>query len=306
VTGSLATTEWVDVIDREYLGSFVAEGGASVKFAVPLEGASVIDLVEQMERRSFARNFLVLKADAADVKVHMVDQLFFRLSEQIPWAELARDRLLALAKKDGYTVNGGTMGPVEEVVASTNGLEPSFVRNELRRRVQEAVFKDHSMAKDFRVAMTQLCLAQLSGGEEGDTTTRVLTQWLTGQNRAVGAVKPYQIRTRIMRTNARLFIESLLAWVRSCDRNPKDERVFYAKAALLDTYEVLRQFIDATDRLDGCLLLVITAPEFLETEPGTRGMGAYEALMFRVYDEVRDRTFPNPMASLVRLEGIGS
>ena len=47
--------------------------------------------------------------------------------------------------------------------------------------------------------------------------------------------------------------------------------------------------------------VVVPAPEFIDTERGTRGMGAYEALMFRVIDEVRDRNLVNPMASLVRL-----
>lgn len=35
-------------------------------------------------------------------------------------------------------------------------------------------------------------------------------------------------------------------------------------------------------------------------------MGGYEALMFRVIDEVHDRDLVNPMASLVRLQQPGA
>jgi hypothetical protein len=150
-------------------------------------------------------------------------------------------------------------------------------------------------------------------------TIQVITAWLTGANKAVSAVKPYQIRSRVNRTNARYLLESMLVWIRACGysgsvmlldtdrvtvaRNPNDGGVYYTKAALLDAYELLRQFIDGTDRLQGCLIVVVPGSEFVETDKSTRGMGSYEALMFRVIDEVHDRDLVNPMASLVRLVG---
>lgn len=253
MTATLGLDEWIEVLDREYLGSFVADGGASVKFAVGVTGTH---LSERLNRAAGDRDLLVVAADAAAVKVHMVDQLFFCLAGQVPWGDLARAKLFALATGEGYQAEPTVAGPVNLIVAEANDLDPVFVLGELRRRVTQTVFKDASLMKDFRVAMTQLCLAELTGGPEGATTSRVIIEWLTGTNRAVAAVKPYAVRTRIMRTNARMCIESLLAWVRSAGRggtvivvdvrrlavarNPRDDQVFYAKAALLDAYEVLR------------------------------------------------------------------
>jgi hypothetical protein len=83
------------------------------------------------------------------------------------------------------------------------------------------------------------------------------------------------------------------------ERDP--ERINYTKSALLDTYEVLREFIDATDDLEH-LLMVVTAPAtFLDLETSGRGIGRYQALRARVYDEVRDRTLANPMSALIRV-----
>jgi hypothetical protein len=89
-------------------------------------------------------------------------------------------------------------------------------------------------------------------------------------------------------------------------RNPKDDRIYYTRAAMLDVYEVLRQFIDGTDRLQGCLIVVVPGREFVETDKSQRGMGNYEALMLRVIDEIRDRDRVNPMASLVRLQEVAT
>ena len=84
-------------------------------------------------------------------------------------------------------------------------------------------------------------------------------------------------------------------------RNPRDDRLFYSKAAVMDAYEVLRQFIDGLDQIEGMLLIVVAGQDFLDEEVLGRGIGAYQALKFRVYDEVRDRTLANPLGALMRL-----
>jgi hypothetical protein len=83
-------------------------------------------------------------------------------------------------------------------------------------------------------------------------------------------------------------------------RNPHDDAIFYTSAMLLDAFEVLREFIDLTERLARCLIAVFPDISFLD-ETGGRGMGRYWALKLRISDEVRARELLNPMASLVRL-----
>jgi hypothetical protein len=69
---------------------------------------------------------------------------------------------------------------------------------------------------------------------------------------------------------------------------------------VLDAYEVLRQLVDGTDELQGCLVVVVCPLEFLGNEYG-RGLAGYQALHMRVYDEVRDQNRVNPLAALIRL-----
>ncbi len=313
----MAPETWLDFLDQEYLAGFISDGGASVKFAVPLDEKARSSVLAGVAERADGAGYIVLRADATITRVHMVDQLFHRMAEQVPWPELSRRYLDGLASSERYALPVPGSAPYVERLAEANDLGADFLGPELRKSLERSVFRNTSLAKDFRVAMTQLCLAELFGGAEGEMTTQVITEWLTGANKAVSAVKPYQIRSRINRTNARYLLESMLVWNRACGyrgsvvlldtdrvtvaRNPKDDRLYYTKAALLDAYEVLRQFIDGTDRLQGCLIVVVPGAEFLETEKGTRGMGSYEALMFRVIDEIRDRDLVNPMASLIRL-----
>ncbi len=329
MTATLDVAHWLTFIQQEYLDSFIRDGGSSVKFVVPLDEALRPGIENGIAERSREAGYIVATVSSATTRVHMMDQVFFRVAEQVPWRRLSEDVLVKLALDAGYQApTAGSEGAMVARLAAANNLDPAMVHMEARTWIgnqilleHDAVLRRQSLAKDFRVAVTQLCLAELLGGPDGETSIEVITDWLTGRNTAVSAVKPYQIFTRITRSNARHLLESLLLWVRyagyagvvivldiarvTIAQNPHDDLLFYSKAAMFDTYEVLRQCIDATDRMKGCLLAVVPAPEFLDVEPYGRGMGAYDALKFRVYDEVRDQRLVNPLGALVRISAQG-
>jgi len=320
MTLSMNSSEWLDFLESEYLDSFVRDGGSAIKFAVALEDGVAATLAFEIEARARRLGYVVAHVDSGTTRVHMVEQLFFSVAEQIPWRETVQRVVERLAEAERYAPPQPGDEPLFRRLANANGLDADLLLSDLRRKIQAQVFGNKRLAKDFRVAMTQLANAELVGAEEATTVYGAITDWLCGRNRSVSAVKPYHIFTRITRTNARFLFESLLAWLAfagytglaftmdigriSVVRNPRDERLHYTKAGVLDALELLRQFIDATDRLDNCLIIVLPNPDFLDEDVLGRGIGAYEALKFRVYDEVRDRSLVNPMASLVRLTGL--
>jgi hypothetical protein len=318
---TIAPERWLKFLQDEYLEGFIRDGGASTKFAVPLEEGLRDALERDVLQRAQLAGFLTAHVSSADTRVHMVDQVFFRIADQIPWRKLGERVLTKLAVEAGYQAPLAGTDSLGHRLAAANGVDPGMLTGEARQWISNQVFSQQNLAKDFRVAVTQLCLAELSGGPDGETRIEVITDWLTGRNRTLSAVRPFQIFSRVSRSNARHLLESLLLWVRfagfaglvvvldisrvTIARNPHDGLIYYTKAAMFDAYEVLRQFIDSTDRLKGWLLVVTPAPEFLEIEADGRGMGAYPALRGRVYDEVRDQRLVNPMGALVRLSSGG-
>jgi hypothetical protein len=318
MTATIHPERWLEFLRTEYLESFIKDGGASVKFAVPLDDHVREDIAGAILVQAKNAGYIVARVSSAETRVHLIDQLFFRVADQIPWRQLSEDVVTKLAREAHYVVPSvQSPEPFVNRLAKANSRDPEVVAMEAKRWIDRGVFRQPLLAKDFRVAVTQLCLAELSGGPDGETTVQVITGWLTGRNKAISAVKPYNIFRRVNRSNARHLFESLLFWVRfagypgliilldlsrvTIARNPHDDLVFYSKAAMFDAYEVLRQFIDATSTMKGCLILVMPTLEFLDVEPFGRGMGAYDALKLRVYDEIRDQRLVNPMAALVRL-----
>jgi hypothetical protein len=173
------------------------------------------------------------------------------------------------------------------------------------------------MARDFRVAMSHLCLAEDIGFNDDAYVGQPLIDWLTGANARIGNVKHFAVHTPVNRTTARHLMESAFYWIRyagyggvvifldntrvTLPRRPQDGSRYYTKAMVIDHYELLRELIDSADRLSGALVVVAANPDFLDEDTRSRGFGSYEALMTRVMNDVRDRNQANPMASLVRL-----
>ena len=311
---------WLSALRTDYLETFVPQGGAAIKFGVPVDGADPSSVIQSVEALGDDLGFFTATVRSDETRLHMIDQVYFKIASQVPWMQLTGIVLTKLATELGYRSVAAGEAPFFERLAAANGVEPRLVLMELRQKLNDRIFTQKRLAKDFRVAMTQLCLSQITGGPAGLKAADALLDWLTGRNTLIAPVKPYYIFSRITRANARHMLESLFHWAQfagaqgsvvmfdlarlAVAKNPKDERVHYSKTALLDAYEVFRQFIDSIDRMRGCLLVACPDPSFLD-EANPRGIGAYTALKARIFDEVRDERLANPMAALVRIDSDG-
>ena len=314
MTNTIPIDEWLRFVEGDYLTTFIKDGGAAVKFAIT-HADRRSDLIQALKSRCGARGYMFVELDAAKIRIHMPQDIFFGLSSQIDWRFLARRVILRLLSEKGYRVDSiepKTVFNVIDAIAQMNGNDKQYVLTELRPALESEVFKDSNMAKVFRVAMTQLCRCE----EPERYAGQPLLEWLTGDNPKIGNVRPFHIHTGINRTTARYFIESTSYWIRragytgtvialdnarvTLTRNPRDGSRYYTRAAVMDHYELLREFIDDVDRLSGTLLTVVADYDFIDDQ-SARGWRIYSALHTRVMDDVRDENVVNPAAALVRL-----
>ena len=316
----LSISDWIDVIRKEYLDGFVRDGGASIKFAVPANEELIPLLHDAFTRMASNLGYIVAHVDAGETRVHMAQDVFFRIADQIDWRLLAR-RVVVRLWRDTTAYQTDMVDPLSdtpvlEAISTANAVEESHIALRLDRVLPGAVTQNRNMSRDFRVAMTHLCLTEM-GGYGQNQEEAPLIEWLTGRSRRVSNVRAYQIYNSIARTNARHFLESLLYWVRfagfpgtvvlfndsrlTLRSNPRDGLRFYSRAAAMDHYELLRELIDGTDRLEGLFVLVTATEDFLDDDPRSKGFSIYQALRGRIADEVWDRSQANPMSTLVRL-----
>ena len=319
-TPSLPAERWVEILSKEYLDSFVRDGGAAVKFAVTVEDGTRELLRKRLKAEAKARGYLWAEIDSRKTKVHMLEQVFFAVAEQVPWLDLCEKRLLRMAKEAHFAPpaegTGSLAGRI--ALAQPKGNDVSQIVQELRPLIGKAALQRRDLARDFRTAMTELCRAVLISEPGEMATSAAILSWLTGRDHRVSAVKPYSIYNSISRANARFMLQSAVRWISESDHTglviwldinrvpipkprgaPADNPLYYSRAAVLDAYEVLREFIDSIDDSMHQLLVVGTGQEFVGSELGGRGMVSYSALQNRLVADVKIRNLANPMGTLV-------
>jgi P-loop Domain of unknown function (DUF2791) len=309
--------EYVSFLGGEYLRGYVDEGGAAVKFVVATDDSSAALFLEGFSRQAAGDGYVVARVDAAETRVHLLEQVFFGIARQIDWDDLATvatERAVAAA---GYPVPPGGRLSLDQL-ASHYRVDPRELKRDVDRQLQQQVHRDYDMVPEFRTAMLRLCQAQLHSGQVVDAEHAAVLNWLRGDLRQISALKSALIFRRIGRHNARHVLFSLAHWLAVNDRaglalvldirrlgyarRPgPDERHghYYTKAALLDAYEALRQLVDNTDEMAHCMAIVMASPAFV-ADP-SRGLDAYQALKLRIFDEVRDANRDNPLSSLIRV-----
>ena len=314
----LTLDEWGATIEDEYLRQFITQGGAAVKFAVVPTPAIGRAAQRALQAAAEAHGCQVALVDAAQTRIHMIDQVFFALARQVDWDALARAVVRQALSEARLSVPDGDARVTYADLAALNDEDEFDVRRLLRAQLRRHIGQDFAMAPEFRVAMIRLCQAQLETDEVDLAETAAIRAWLRGELRLVSAVKRAGIFQKIGRHNARDMLLSLAHWLRLggrpglllildierylAARRPADGSLFHSPTTVLDAYEVLRQFIDTTDELEGCLIVAIAPREFL-SDP-KRGLERYAPLQTRISDEVQDRFRVNPLASLVRLREV--
>ena len=311
---AISFQEWLDIVRREYLQDFIRLGGAAVKFLIPFGDHQYDQYRQELAMVADNEGFLFTSVDAATTKIHMIDKLFHEVARQVMWDDLAYKFIVELIKENRYEVPFNRSEFNMQALASLNDVEEKLLRKEIHTWLTKRIYKDYKMSQEFRIAMIQLCLAELESQTVKQNICSSIQEWLTGELKRISILKEAQIFQRVGRHNARHMFLSLTHWVKLVGVNglilcldisryimkkPKtpDDSFYYGIPAVLDAYEVLRQFIDATDDLENCVVLIIASPEFIEDEK--RGVARYPALKMRIWDEVRDRERNNPCAPLV-------
>jgi hypothetical protein len=298
---------------REYLASFVPEGGGAVRFAVG-DADILTQVSDGLRDQAGVVGLQVVRLDVAVTRLHMLQTVVFALVDALPWDRLLQARLEALVASAGYRWPDPGQSVLLPALAEANGVAAHLLRRDLVQALSREVWNEPRLTLDFRYAMIALLDARLSG-EEAALSDAVMS-WLRGTLRALGQVKQAQIGRRIGRQNARAVLMSLCHWVRLCgapgvvllidirqlhrERRAVTEGFVYTPAAVMDCYEVLRQLVDDVEHFPGLFVAALADDAFLSDDP-KRSLSQYTALQMRIWDDVRPQGGDNPLAPLVRI-----
>lgn len=316
--GTLKADEYAAFLADEYLANYLPAGGAAIKVAVVGDASAADRLEAALASATSTHGGQHVAISAESTKVHMVDQIFLAVARTIDWEGIAAASVRAAYKAADFPVPAGSGLTVAEI-AGHYDVDSGELYRSVRRLLERSLLGNQALVVEMSRAILRLAQAHLGAGDVDAAERDAVLGWLRGDLRSIVALRSALIYTRIGRHNARAMLASAATLllgagygglvvhidysrIAEARRPAVAERsgIYYSKAAALDAYEVLRQFIDATDELRGVLVLAVLPPEMMTDE--ARGLPAYSALLLRVADEVRDRRRANPFAALVRLE----
>ncbi len=316
--GAMKADEYAAFLADEYLASYLPAGGAAVKVAVVGDAGAADRLESALAAATATHGGLHVALSAESTRVHMVDQIFLAVSRAIDWEGIAAASVRAAYHDADFPVPAGGGLSVADV-ARYHDVDARELYRSVRRLLERGLLGNPALAIEMSRAILRLAQAHLGAGDVDVAEREAVLGWLRGDLHSITALRSALIYSRIGRHNARAMLASAAALllaagygglvlhidygrVAEARRPPAAVRAgfYYSKAATLDAYEVLRQFIDATDELRGVLVIAVLPPQLMTDE--TRGLPAYSALLLRVADEVRDRRRANPFAAMVRLE----
>ncbi|MDQ2757734.1 MAG: ATP-binding protein [Actinomycetota bacterium] len=315
--GVMRSDDYAQFLADEYLTGYLPAGGGSVKLVVAGDADVADRFAQSLHAAAVGASCLPVSVSAESTKAHLVDQVFFAVARQVDWDQVAAAIVVAAYDAIAVPATDGRLSVAE--VAQDHDIDPRELYRSIRRQLERTLLHDTSLPRELRRALLRLAQAALRHGDVSPHEAQVVRDWLVGEPAALRDLKEALIYSRIGRHNARdlltcvgrlllraghggLVLHLDLSRLAEARRPPLAERtgIYYSKMAVLDAYELLRQLIDATDDLDGILVVAVVPPQLVTDE--ARGLPSYAALQLRVADEVRDTRRANPFASLVRLE----
>jgi len=306
--------DWAEVIAAD-LPEFVGGGGALVRFVVGETPGATSRAKKSLRALSASAKLHFFDVDGSTTKLHLAHDLLGAIAGQIDFHEVMTSFLLEAVLEEGYEVPDDASDFVLRDIAELNDVDPKSVHKIINARIRSAILRDRRLVRDVRYALWAIAREVLRGTPP-EIASDVPRRWLRGEVSSLRELRAFGIVQKVNRYNARSILRSILSWLPNskwngsivyvdagrlaAPRNLRDGTTYYTRAALSDTYEVMREFIDDTDDMSHVVLVYAMPPEFLSIEPKGRGMGAYQALQFRV-NGFPEATRPNPLSNLVVL-----
>jgi hypothetical protein len=306
---SVPLGQWQEIWHREYLVDYIPSGGSAVKILVA-DKEDLNKVVESTAATACNADFITVVVDSSTTKCHLVQEIFFAVSRQIDWETPVDKWLCRFLEHAGYVIPNGVPLNDLESIAAASGVSEITILKAAVRLIEQHVMNDRSLWYPFRITMAAFCNGRFGRGGISDQDTESIMGWLRGENTSLSRLRRLRITERIGRHNARPILISLARWCNklgipgicivmnlSAVYSSGDSIVRYTRTALLDLYEMLRQFIDETEEMSN-LAIVAVASRGITDDPKV-SYDNYDAFKMRVVNDVRDRIKDNPLNTLV-------
>lgn len=312
-----AMMDWAEVMDRYYLDGFVRSGGSAFKLLLTRNAGGVPAVLDGIRSLAEGKGYSYAQVSAAQTRVDRIEQIYFAIARQIDWEKLITIDAANFLRAHDYEIPESA-GPGDiAMIAEANGCDQEDLMKEIRRATRQEIAQDRRMCKEFRTAIAQLRQSLFFPRSVTPSDMETLSGWLRGEKVSAASLRDLRIYSKIGRHNAREILIALAHWLSKSvgvglvigldlralfETRPPESGVpslRYSRGALMDSYEVIRQFIDETDEITHCVTCAVAPSEIVTDEK--RSIFKYYALQSRLLSEVHDADRQDLLSAMVYL-----
>jgi hypothetical protein len=322
---SLTSREWLGaLISADQVIQHLESKGSIIKFCVVESRADHEELQHRLVEFSEGQKLNKWSIDSSRTDVSAPENIVrliasnFNAEQNINtfvqhiWREAAydNDELKPLAKL-------ATDREIDKI-----SLNQSF-ESALRRMLPRTSEDNHvpAFSRDFRNALLKLASITREEGSSSPIRAQLINgfhAWLSGTAPA-HIQKMLGVQWKLRRTNASQILRSILAlaplngyrgsilhvdirYVTNPEVLPTPALIKYTKNKRISTYQWLRELIDQTHMFDSTMIVIEVGPLFLDQSATGPGIGRYDALKFRVLDDIATEQ-DNPSSVITSIRG---
>mgnify|MGYP001571073398 CR=1 FL=1 len=146
---AVGRAEWLRLMEAEYLTAFIPEGGSAVKFVIVPEPAQADALRDDLSALARRHGMVCAHVDSARTRLHMIQDVFFGVAQQIDWSGSAQRFLEQLFRKQGYDWPQAGQPMSMQALSEANKVDATLLRREVHQWLTNEIMHEPGMAQDF-------------------------------------------------------------------------------------------------------------------------------------------------------------
>ena len=311
---TLGRKSWLDYIRERYLQNYIAKGGSKIKVLVGEKGAGKTHLVRAVLADAKDLGYQTAYLSAYKCRLSDLPTLYQEVAKQVVGEHLVRGLCLQIAKQIDETTEYDGSSVFSSYIYDkfpTPKMADDKVQEKIAQFFRNTDLSSSFKAFGYRVANNRMV-------NQSTENIEIACDWLKGlpADREVSKHrKGLSLYGKLNRTNARDWLNSLVLLCKLAGykglvigiddleaimEKANTGRYIYSKNQALDTCELVRQLIDDTEVLSGCLFLLSGRRDIIEDN--NRSFRSYNALWARLQIGLADYSKFNPFADLVDVD----
>jgi len=303
---------WVDYICERYLRNYIAKGGSKVKLLVGEKGTGKTHLLRLVLADAKELRYKTVYLSARSCRLSDLPALYREIAEKCVGEELVRGLCRQVAQKIKDTDYDGSDSFPRFIYDEFHS--PKMAESRIRKEIAN-YFRDTDLNENFKTFGYVVTNSRMISSSTSNI--EIACDWLRGipaDREVTRHRKELFLYGSLNRSNSRDWLNSLILLCKLAGYSglivaiddlevimeKSDRKYIFTKNQALDICELVRQLIDDTELLSGCMFLLSGRKSIIEDN--NRSFRSYDALWARLQTGLAEYRKFNPFADLVDID----